>query len=514
MSIHTPFLLNRNGTYYLRVVATKQQQANGAKRETWRSLQTKDRKEAKILALSFALQKAQAQMPSMPQMPYSDFVRELKHTAPDGESLDFDPANPAEAAYAKDWKQGKDIEIEKLRAQAAAQGRELTMREAIGGRIMTPEALTQYLTPTKPQKRLKQAVEDYFKLYGTALDPRTAQKYRSNIKRFIEWAGDTITVDEVTADKWIEFKLYLATSDPAKGRKALSPKTIDLYTNSMANVLKVSKDLSRVLTGQLLVKKAQREKDKATNGAKHMFTPDELIKIFDPVRMNAILNPMDFWGVLIALLTGARLNEIFQLRVADVRIVEGVRVFDIQEITEGNNLKTMSSPRLIPVHETLLNLGLLDYLEDVLSLPNASKLTLLFPFLNRYEQGYGDVPSQRFTALLQDLGIHKPRFKTFHSMRHTVNQKLKEGRVSREWREMLLGQKSDREYVNDGYGGKAPIAALKDMALPALTFDEIKWQDIKPNRERMKHVLARETAMRVRADAIKARRKADQITGS
>lgn len=505
MPASTPYLYkNRNGNFYLRIVATKRQIASGTARDTWRSLKTKDPKEAKILALSFALEKAQAQIP-MPKPRVSDFLQQLKQTAADGESIDFDLSKPDEVAWAKQWKKDKDEELAGLKAQARAEGRELTYREGLERRLMSPEALAQYLTPAKPVgKQLKQVMEDYFKLKGSDLAERTTKKYRSNIERFLEWAGDKITIDEITPTKWHEFKVYLATSDPSKGHRALNSKTIDLYTNSLANVLKMTQGRNHVLTGQLLVKKSQRSKDA---GAKHVFTPDELARIFSPQRLNALLNPADFWGVLIGLLSGARLNEIFQLRVADIRTVGGVRVFDIQEATTGNNLKTASSPRLIPVHPQLISLGFMDYVEDVLGLPNASNLTLIFPFLNRYEQGYGDVPSQRFTAVLQDLGIHQNRIKTFHSLRHTVNQKMKDGRVSREWREMLLGQKTEKEHVNDGYGGKAPIDALRDMVIPALSFDEINWKDIKPDRSRLKHNLERETAIRIKSDAIKARRQ-------
>jgi len=341
-------------------------------------------------------------------------------------------------------------------------------------------------------------MQEYFKLKGATLAPRTAQKYRSNVERFLSWAGDKITIDELTPTKWHEFKVYLATNNPAEGHTALNPKTIDTYTASMSNVLKMTQGRNHVLTGQLLVKKSQRERE---SGAGRAFAPDELTRIFTPERMNIQRNPANFWGVLIALLTGARLNEIFQLRIADVRTFKGVLVFDIQKQTLGNSLKTSASPRLIPIHDILIELGFMEYVEDVLSLPNASHLSLLFPFLNKYEQGYGDVPSQNFTETLQDLGLHVFRVKTFHSMRHTVNQKLKESGVGMEYRKMYLGHKNDD--INMMYGGDTPVDVLKNKVMSAIGFDEIKWSEIKPNRKLLKHTLTRGTAMRVKADAKK-----------
>lgn len=135
------------------------------------------------------------------------------------------------------------------------------MMQGLQGRLMTPEVLAQYITPTKPAgKRLVQVMDEYFKLKRTTLVPRTAKKYRSNVERFLAWVGDKITIDEITPTKWHDFKVYLATNSPAIERVALNPKTIDTFTASMNNVLKMTQGQNNVLTGQLLVKKSQCKK--------------------------------------------------------------------------------------------------------------------------------------------------------------------------------------------------------------------------------------------------------------
>ena len=59
-----------------------------------------------------------------------------------------------------------------------------------------------------------------------------------------------------------------------------------------------------------------------------------------------------FWIPLVALFTGARLAEIVQLEVSDIRAYGGVRFFDINDKGE-KTLKTKNSKRHIPIHPEL-----------------------------------------------------------------------------------------------------------------------------------------------------------------
>ena len=43
-----------------------------------------------------------------------------------------------------------------------------------------------------------------------------------------------------------------------------------------------------------------------------------------------------------------------------------------------------------------------------LNLPDANATTLIFPWLNLYEQGYADVPTQNFREVLKHLKIYVP----------------------------------------------------------------------------------------------------------
>ena len=66
-----------------------------------------------------------------------------------------------------------------------------------------------------------------------------------------------------------------------------------------------------------------------------------------------------------ALFTGARIDEICQLHLDDIRKEGGVWVFDINQ-KEEKKLKNPGSARLVPIHPFLLNdLKILDYVETL-----------------------------------------------------------------------------------------------------------------------------------------------------
>ncbi|AUW32135.1 site-specific integrase [Acidithiobacillus caldus] len=70
------------------------------------------------------------------------------------------------------------------------------------------------------------------------------------------------------------------------------------------------------------------------------------------------------WLVPLAAYTGARIGELGQLRTDDVRQVDGVWVFDLLEIEDGQSLKTAASRRQIPVHQALIDGGFLDFVKE------------------------------------------------------------------------------------------------------------------------------------------------------
>ena len=186
------------------------------------------------------------------------------------------------------------------------------------------------------------------------------------------------------------------------------------------------------------------------------FDRDDLEKIFNAplYREHKYNRPHQFWLPLIGLYSGARLEEICQLHVGDIKEVDGVWVFDICEDVE-RKLKTRSSERVVPIHPFLIEVGFLKYV-DRMQKQNRKKL---FPELNRHNGKISHGASQWFGKFKRGLGFPE-RKKVFHSFRHSVISMLRKKRVPDHEVKMLLGHVTG-SITHDRYGGDEPVALLE-----------------------------------------------------
>jgi len=151
------------------------------------------------------------------------------------------------------------------------------------------------------------------------------------------------------------------------------------------------------------------------------FTQEDLGRIFEPQLYVSRKLPHTFWPPLIALYTGARCNEIAQLYLDDVVNDDPAHperwrfMICIGRGRTDQRLKNKFSNRSIPMHPRLIELGFLDYLNDVRSLG----FERVFPSLRWTKAaGYGDTVSHMFSTYLRGkVKIVDPR-KVFHSFRH------------------------------------------------------------------------------------------------
>ncbi|MEX0923708.1 MAG: site-specific integrase [Rhodovibrionaceae bacterium] len=179
------------------------------------------------------------------------------------------------------------------------------------------------------------------------------------------------------------------------------------------------------------------------------FTDDELRAIFSgPIytgcksvrqwKEPGDLVPRDagiFWVPLIGLFSGARLGEIVQLYTSDVREEGGIRFFDINDAGEDKRLKNGNAARQIPLHPTLIFLGLLDHVQ----LRRDEGPTRFFPDLHMGEDSYYSSPfSKHFSRVLSAAGV-KRRKNAFHSFRHSFEDACRNSGISKEVMDALQG---------------------------------------------------------------------------
>lgn len=160
------------------------------------------------------------------------------------------------------------------------------------------------------------------------------------------------------------------------------------------------------------------------------FEQHELQAIFQPQNFIGMKQPHQYWGPLFGLFTGARSNEIAQLRLMDIIEVDGVMCMNIVHApANGVMTKNPASVRKIPLHPTLLELGFDEYLDDLKKLG----ATRVFPELPQDKKtGKREkYLSRDFNeGLLKSLKLWQPRTVVFHSFRDTAISKLAKARIN------------------------------------------------------------------------------------
>lgn len=173
-----------------------------------------------------------------------------------------------------------------------------------------------------------------------------------------------------------------------------------------------------------------------------------------------------YWLPLIALFTGARLNEIGQLRTKDILLEsyprEGVDtrawVFRITaDETDGLTLKNRGSARRIPIHAALVELGFLRYVQAI----KEEGHLRLFPALK--PDRFGTVTanwSKWFSIYMRSQSILDRKI-VFHSFRHSFKHYARESEIPKSVNDALTGHESGD--VADNYGGPDyPLKPLVD----------------------------------------------------
>lgn len=158
------------------------------------------------------------------------------------------------------------------------------------------------------------------------------------------------------------------------------------------------------------------------------FTDDQLKAIFDPVAFPAWAKkyPHRWFGPMLGLYSGARVNEIAQLRVEDIDTIDGVPGFFVRQGGKGQSVKNKNSRRFVPLAQPVIDAGFLVYIDEV----RQAGHTQIFPHLpNSTGLGFGRQLSRQFSVYIKRQGI-TAKGQGFHGFRHTIASRLDEAGVS------------------------------------------------------------------------------------
>ena len=206
------------------------------------------------------------------------------------------------------------------------------------------------------------------------------------------------------------------------------------------------------------------KKDSRPRDERDRFSELELKKIFQKENYIHFTKIEDrryelYWTPLIGAFSGLRLGEITSLYIDNVREIKGSHrekrlCFDILVEPErtDKSLKTLSSRRIVPVHDTLIELGLIEFIQ-LLKIKDP-KRERLFQELKYKSGNYNQNVSRWFnTRYLPLLGLKTDK-KNFHSFRHTVSDHLKQKGIEPHFINELLGHSTgniDLERYGKGY---------------------------------------------------------------
>jgi integrase len=215
------------------------------------------------------------------------------------------------------------------------------------------------------------------------------------------------------------------------------------------------------------------------------FTPAELTTVFQ--RLQSLI-PHQYWPAVLALYSGARVNEIGQLECEDIEEIAGIWGMHIRRKT-----KNEASRRFVPLHPEVVRLGFLDYVRTVKRFGFAT----VFPGIDGGSNGPGDVIGDWFnrTHLRRHCQILSPS-KVFHSFRHTFataaeRAGVPDGRIGQ-----LTGHSTGGTVLRDHY---IQVATLPDRLRD---ISKVKYPTVKltPRAASLfEHYLRRERALQQRA---------------
>jgi len=145
----------------------------------------------------------------------------------------------------------------------------------------------------------------------------------------------------------------------------------------------------------------------------------------------------------------------------------GVWVFDLNDGGD-KQLKSENSRRVVPVHSTLLELGLLDFVKL-----RRKWSKRLFPEEERTEEGKFDAYGKRFASFRKKVGVvaEEGSMLDFHSFRHTVRTKLTEASIPENLIDDIVGHASTSSSIGRRVYTHTQLIPQKKEAIEKIAYD-------------------------------------------
>lgn len=221
------------------------------------------------------------------------------------------------------------------------------------------------------------------------------------------------------------------------------------YLIKMAAVFKwaVRNDLiAKNLTEGLELKVPQRK----ASDARDAFSPEQvghLLVAAKAYSQKTSGKPYHYYVTALAAITGARLNEVAQLQVKDVRVTEAGTVYihinEDDSSLPGKSIKNAHSDRCVPLVDGAYGFVLADFMSHVEDRrKTVGDNAMVFYGLKLMKNGYGEQVSKWFNRTLLPKVLADRSGLAFHSFRHTVATHLKQHGVELAYAQAIMGHSS------------------------------------------------------------------------
>ena len=309
---------------------------------------------------------------------------------------------------------------------------------------------------------------------------RSVQENRTSLHFLIHSFGD-IPIGEITKEKSsiLKSQLKQLPKNRTKNPKyrdydfhelismkipkdaSIHTTTINKYISNLSSFMNWCVNNGYSNTNTFTGMKITQKKNRASE-ERNRFTEQEIKTIFSVkdylYTTKTYINKgkyANYWVPLIGIFTGMRANEICSLYLDNVREISGNHrskrwCFDVkqEEDRPDKRLKNLSSIRIVPIHQTLLDLGFIDFLNLIKKLPDKKRVFEELP----YKEGLYSRNISRFwnTSYLPKIGIKTDK-NGFHSLRHSVIDHLKQKGIEPHFINELVGH-SQGNIDLDRYG--------------------------------------------------------------
>ena len=429
-----------SGRYYFRIRIPKRFQAQySGKTEIRKSLHTQDFIEASYLAASLSFQLKKSWSNQMNDLLRSQLIIKTTINTNDGTVIHEAITEPE-----KDPEQElKALEVYTMSLQTHTSP---VQQSSLSSTAQTRTGLhsRQNSNETSSSILLSQAI-DYFikeKTQKSSWTEATRREFTSKFAELIKVISDKQihTYSRQDATKYLD---YLQS-------KNLTPKTINKYTqliSSLFNYLIRHHNLqSNPFTDLSLhiTKRPDQEKS--------IYTDAELKVLFENLKYNH-KKPSRYWTPILMLFTGMRPTEISQLHKSNIVQIDNIYCIKLDDSIQ---LKTEYSQRIIPIHQKLIELGFIQYVDSI-------KDGQLFPDIDLSVLKKTGPASRFWNRTYHNQFNINTENKSIYSLRHNFITQLRNNDVSESYTAELAGHSKGTTMSYSRYAASGQIQKLHQI---------------------------------------------------